>query len=88
MYVEDLALVLHTNLVTTEKRYTHGRCRIQLQLYLHLGGFTASRPSAILHMCYRHIKVTLLRDPDGGSHQVVLEFTFEFTKKYLGIKDL
>ncbi|KAJ5066003.1 C2H2 finger domain protein [Bipolaris maydis] len=88
MYVEDLAQVLQTNLVTTEKRYPHGRYRIQAQLYLQLGGFTANRPQALLSLCYRHIQVTLLRDPEGGPHRVLLEFTFEFTKEFLGIKDL
>ncbi|PVH92773.1 C2H2 finger domain protein [Periconia macrospinosa] len=88
MYVEDLALVLQTNLVTTEKRYTHGRYRIQVQLYLQLGGFTANRPKALLSLCYKHIQVTLLRDPEGGPHRVLLEFTFEFTKEFLGIKDM
>ena len=32
--------------------------------------------------------VTLLRDPDGGPIRVLLEFTFEFTKEYLGVKDM
>ncbi|KAF1935777.1 hypothetical protein EJ02DRAFT_460087, partial [Clathrospora elynae] len=36
MYVEDLAQVLQTNLVTTKKRYPYGRYRIQAQLYLQL----------------------------------------------------
>ncbi|KAF2415628.1 hypothetical protein EJ08DRAFT_673832 [Tothia fuscella] len=48
----------------------------------------ANRPNAILGLCYRHITVTLLRDPDGGPHRVLLEFTYEFTKQYLGIKDM
>lgn len=88
MYVEDQILVLGTNLATTEKRYVHGRCRMQAQLYLQLGGFTANRPKAILELRYRHIMVTLLRDPEGGPHSVLLEFTFEFTKGFLGIKDM
>jgi hypothetical protein len=88
MYVEDLAKVLQTNLTTTEKRYPHGRYRIQAQLYLQLGRFTANWPSALLSLCYQHIQVTLLRDPEGGPHRVMLEFTFEFTKQFLGIKDL
>ncbi|KAF2462711.1 uncharacterized protein BDR25DRAFT_123116 [Lindgomyces ingoldianus] len=46
MYVEDLNLVLQTNLATTEKRYPHGRCRIQVQLYLQIAGFTVNRPQA------------------------------------------
>lgn len=88
MYVEDLTEVLHTNLTTTEKKYTHGRYRLQAQLYLQLGGFAANRPTALLSLCYRHIKVTLLRDPEGGPHRVLLEFTFEFTKEFLRIKDM
>ena len=88
MYVEDLTRVLETNLVTTEKKYSHGRYRIQAQLYLQLGGFTANRPKALLSLCYRHVRVTLLRDPEGGPHRVLLELTFEFTKEFLGIKDM
>jgi hypothetical protein len=88
MYVEDLNLVLQTNLRTVEKKYSHGRYRIQAQLYLQLGGFTANRPGALLSLCYRHIQVTLLRDPEGGPHRILLEFTFEFTKQFLGIKDM
>jgi hypothetical protein len=60
MYVEDQTQVLQTNLATTEKRYPHGRCRIQAQFYLQIGGFTANRPQAILGLRYRHILVTLL----------------------------
>jgi hypothetical protein len=60
MYLEDQTLVLQTNLATTEKRYPYGRYRIQAQLYLQLGGFTANRPKALLGLCYRHIQVTLL----------------------------
>ncbi|KAF2177817.1 hypothetical protein K469DRAFT_742362 [Zopfia rhizophila CBS 207.26] len=88
MYVEDLTVVLQTNLVTTEKRYSYGRYRIEAQLYLQLGGFTVNWLKALLGLCYRHIQVTLLRDPEGGPHQVLLEFTFEFIKKFLKIKDM
>lgn len=88
MYHEDLKEVLRTNLATTEKKFGLGRLRIQLQLFMQLAGFTANRPNAILGLCYRHITVTLLRDPDGGPHRVLLEFTYEFTKQYLGIKDM
>lgn len=88
MYVEDLAEVLRTNLVITEKRYSHGRYWIQVQLWLQLASFTASRPQALLDLCYQHIIVTLLWDPEGGPYRVLLEFTFKFTKEYLGIKDV
>jgi hypothetical protein len=87
MYVEDLAGVLQTNLTTTKKRYTHGRHRIQLALFHHLAAFSGNRPSAVLNLCYRHIVVTLLRHPNGGPHRILIEFTYEFTKQYLGMKD-
>ncbi|KAJ0418433.1 hypothetical protein BJY00DRAFT_302823 [Aspergillus carlsbadensis] len=34
----------------------------------------------------KHIQVSLLRDPHGGPHQIVIEFTFKFTKEWLGAK--
>jgi hypothetical protein len=80
--------VLRTNLTTTEKRYNLGRIRMEIQLFLQLSGFFANRPAAMLHLCYRHIIVTLLRDPEGGPPRVLLEFTFEFTKTFLGAKDM
>jgi hypothetical protein len=55
---------------------------------MQLAGFSANRPGAILGLCYRHIMVTLLRDPDGGPHRVLFEMTYEFTKQYLGVKDM
>jgi hypothetical protein len=76
-----------TNLTTTKKRYTHGRHRIQLALFHHLAAFSGNLPSALLNLCYRHIVVTLLRDPNGGPHRILIEFTCEFTKQYLGMKD-
>jgi Protein of unknown function (DUF3435) len=88
MYVEDLKEVLRTNLCTTKKRFQHGRLRIQNQLYLQLGGFTANRPGAILGLLYRHLIVTKLRDLDDGPDRILLEFDFEFTKNFLGVKDM
>lgn len=88
IYVEDLTEVLQTNLIITKKRYSHRRHRILLQLYLQLGGFTANQPQALLNLCYQHIRVTLLWDPEGGPHCVLLEFTFKFTKEYFGVKDI
>jgi Protein of unknown function (DUF3435) len=86
MYVEDLVKVLETTLVTTKKLFGHGRHRIELCLWFQLAGFTANRPAALLGLCYRHIKVTLLRDDLGGPHQIMLEFTVEFTKQFLDPK--
>lgn len=88
MYVEDLKEVLRVNLTTTEKRYSHGRLRMELQLFMQLAGFTANRPAALLSLCYRHIRATLLRDQGGGPDRILLEFTVEFTKDFLGAKDM
>ena len=87
MFVDELLLVSLTTLRTTEKKFDLGRQRIELCLYLQLGGFTVNRISAILALQYKHIMVTLLRDPAGGPHRLLLEFTFEFTKEYLGMKE-
>jgi hypothetical protein len=88
MYMEDIKEVLRTNLTTTEKRYSLSRIRMEIQLFFQLAGFFATRPIAMLNLCYRHISVTLLRDPEGGPNRVLLEFTFEFTKSFLGAKDM
>ncbi|KAJ5974897.1 hypothetical protein N7481_008604 [Penicillium waksmanii] len=87
MDVQDLAKVVETAISTTEKKFGHGRHRIELGLFLQLAGLTTNRPQAILNLRYRHIQVSLLRDPRGGPHRIVIEFTFEFTKEWLGAKD-
>jgi hypothetical protein len=56
-------------------------------LFLQLAGLTTNRPQAILNLRYRHIQVSLLRDPQGYPHRIVIEFTLEFTKEWLGAKD-
>ncbi|KAJ5938275.1 hypothetical protein N7466_001409 [Penicillium verhagenii] len=87
MDVEDLAKVVETTVSTTKKKFGHGRHRIELGLFLQLAGLTTNRPQAILDLRYRHIQVSLLRDPQGGPHRIVIEFTFEFTKEWLGAKE-
>lgn len=87
MDVKDLAKVVETTVSTTKKKFGHGRHRIELGLFLQLAGLTTNRPQAILDLRYRHIQVSLLRDPQGGLHRIVIEFTFEFTKEWLGAKD-
>jgi hypothetical protein len=87
MHVEDLAEYLQMNLTTTKKRFTHGRQRIQLALFGQLAGFSGNRPQALLNLRYRDLIVTLLRHPNGGPHRILIEFTCEFTKQFLGQKD-
>lgn len=88
MYIEDLAGVLQTNLTTTKQRYTYSRQRIQISLFCQQAIFSANRPSALLKLRYGDITVNLLWDPGGGPHRILIEFTCEFTKKYLGTKDV
>jgi hypothetical protein len=87
MDVKDLAKVVETTISTTEKKFGHGRHRIELGLFLQLAGLTTDRTQAILNLRYRHIQVSLLRDPRGGPHRILIKFNFEFTKEWLGAKD-
>jgi Protein of unknown function (DUF3435) len=87
MYAEDQKKTLEKNLSTTEKRYVLGRIRMQVHVFIQEGGFTANRPDAILKMCYGDLIVSVLRDPEGGPHRILLEFTYEFTKTFLGVKE-
>lgn len=55
---------------------------------MQLAGITGNRPAALLAVRYRHIKVTLLPDPEGGEQpRVLIEIVFHHTKSYLGEKD-
>jgi hypothetical protein len=66
----------------------HERLRVQLALIAQLDGITGNRPSALLALKYRNVKVTLLRDPSGASRpKVLLEVTFRVTKSYQGSKE-
>ncbi|OJD20357.1 hypothetical protein ACJ73_08309 [Blastomyces percursus] len=87
VYLDDLVRIVETTLTTTKKKFGHGRQRILLCLYFQLAGFSASRPQALLNLCYRHIKITLLRDPNGGPNNILIEFTVEFAKTFLGDKE-
>lgn len=87
VYLDDLVKVVETTLTTTKKKFGHGRQRILLCLFFQLAGFSANRPQALLNLCYRHIKIALLRDPAGGPNNIVIEFTIEFAKQFLGDKE-
>jgi hypothetical protein len=60
---------------------------MDVHCWLLLGLISGNRPQALLNLRYRHVLVTLLRDPQGGQHRVLIELTFEFTKQFLGLKD-
>jgi hypothetical protein len=66
----------------------HERLRVQLALILQLAGITGNRPEALLSLRYKHVKITLLRDPYGSEWpKPIIELTFEKTKSYMGAKD-
>ena len=88
MRSEDEFELLKTLYYSTEIIFNHERYRVQLALIMQLAGITGNRPSALLAVCYRDVKVTLLRDPQGGDQpRVLVEIVYNHTKGYLGQKD-
>ncbi|EDN05279.1 conserved hypothetical protein [Histoplasma mississippiense (nom. inval.)] len=86
MYIEDVAEFARVVLTTTEMTFVSGWQRIQMLFFLQLAAITASRPSAILHLRYRDIMLTLIRVPDGGRPRLFIFLKPEFTKRFLGNK--
>jgi len=88
LHAEDEFELLRTLYTSTETTFHHERYRVQLALIMQLAGITGNRPSALLAVRYRNIKVTLLEDPAGGEQpRVLIEIMFNHTKGYLGEKD-
>lgn len=88
MRAEDLFELLKTLWVSKETRFNHERHRVQMALIMQLAGITGNRPGALLALRYKHIKVTLLPDPEGGEQpRVLIEIRYELTRGYLGEKD-
>ncbi|KAK4119399.1 C2H2 finger domain-containing protein [Parathielavia appendiculata] len=87
MTVETLKDQIETTLSTTKKSFDLGELRIYAVLFLLLLSPGGSRPESILLLRYGDIRVTLARDPEGGPHNLMIKFTPEFTKTYLGAKE-
>ena len=87
MTVNDLKQQVETTLGTTEKSFSLGELRILCVLFLQLLAPTGARPTSVLKLRYRDIRVVLSRDLDSSPHKVLIRFTLEFTKTYLGTKD-
>ena len=79
--------MVETNLISTKIRYSHGRLRIETCLFLVLASLSGNRPKALFNLRHQEILVTLLRDPEGGPHRISIEFTPEFMKSFLGLKE-
>lgn len=87
MTVETLKDHAQTTLSTTQKLFHLGELRILTVLFHLLLAPGGSRPESILLLRYSDIRVTLARDPEGGPHNLMVRFTPEFTKTYLGAKE-
>jgi hypothetical protein len=87
MYIEDVAEFARVLLATTEMTFPCGWFRIELILFCQLAAITGSRPQALLDLQYRHLQLTLVRDPDGGRPRLFIHLTPEFTKRFLGKKE-
>jgi hypothetical protein len=88
MYVEDLAEYARVLLTTREMTFQLGWLRIQLILFCQLAGITGNRPEALVQLRYRHLKLTLIRDHNNPRPRLFIELTAEFTKGFLGMKDV
>ncbi|OAQ58191.1 C2H2 finger domain-containing protein [Pochonia chlamydosporia 170] len=87
MTINDLKEQIETTLNTTRKSFDLGEHRILAVLFLLLLAPAGSRPTSILRLRFGDIRVALARDPEGGPHKILIRFTLEFTKSYLGTKD-
>ncbi|KAL4923019.1 DUF3435 domain-containing protein [Aspergillus undulatus] len=86
MYIEDVAEFARVLLTTTEMTFDCGWQRIQLLFFCQLAAITASRPGALLHLRYRDIALTLIRDPEGERPRLFIYLRPDFTKRFLGKK--
>jgi hypothetical protein len=88
VFIEDMVPFNETILQTREKRFNLGFQRMLLCLYNTIGLFTVSRKQAMLDLQYKHLQVTLQRDPHGGPPVPMIEIRPEFVKSVLGMSKL
>lgn len=88
MRAEDEFELLKTLFLSVEITFDHERHRVQLALIIQLAGIKGNRPAALLGVCYKDVKITLLPDPKGGElPRRLIEIAFKNTKGYLGEKE-
>ena len=87
MTVDSLKKHILKILSTTEKSFRLGEFRLLIVLFLQLMSPTGSRPQSLLFTRFRDLRLSLVRDPDGGPHLIAIRFTPEHTKGYLGSKE-
>jgi hypothetical protein len=86
MDANDVLKIMQTTLTTVEKMFGMGRYCIQTCFFIQGGFITANRPNALLQLQYKDIKVNILWNPEGGPHNILLEWTYKFTKSFMGPK--
>lgn len=86
MFIEDVVEFARVLLTTTETAFLCGWQRMQLLLFCQLAAITANRPGALLGLRYRDLRLTLIRDPEGGRPRLFVFLKPEFTKRFLGKK--
>lgn len=86
MTLADLTLQIDATARTTEKNFKVGEIRVLAILCLLLMAPGGSRLGSVLQLRFGDIEVVLARDPNGGPHRLVIKFSLEFTKRYLGRK--
>ena len=88
MRAEDEFELLKTLWESPEVELQHELLRAQLALMIQLAGITGNRPGALRRLQYKDLKIALLPDCAGTNRpRLVIDFTFEHTKRYLGGKD-
>ncbi|EED24131.1 conserved hypothetical protein [Talaromyces stipitatus ATCC 10500] len=88
VYIKDTIPFNKTVLRTREKQFYLGIQRIMLCLALMLGLFTAGRKTAILRLQYKHLRLSLQRNPHGGPPVLSIDIEPEYIKELLGTKAL
>ncbi|THC87454.1 hypothetical protein EYZ11_013100 [Aspergillus tanneri] len=85
VYIEDMVPFNETILQTREKRFHLGFQRIILCLYNTIGLFTVNRKKAILNLQFKHLQLSLQKDPRGGPPVPMIEIQPQFVKSVLGM---
>lgn len=88
VYIEDITPFNETILAMQQKRFDLGFQRIQVCLLNTLGLFILHWKSALLALWFKHLQVSVQRDPRGGPPIPLIELGTDATKKYLGLTNL
>ncbi|KAI1345775.1 C2H2 finger domain protein [Xylaria sp. FL0043] len=87
MSIEDIKHYINTALRTDQKNFKLGEQRILAVLFFLLLAPAGARPSSILELRFRDISVSLVRDPKGGRHRLLVRISLVRVKAYLDPKD-